>query len=111
MVESLVPHMSVAKTQAGVPWFLQLTEDTRRFALTWAAMSKSDQDGLISFYQYAYKQPIVVMPFVNSQESESRSTEVYQVYTTDTLDITINRDHDRHGGLVLIETPRHLSVS
>lgn len=111
MVESIVPHMAMASTQAGVPWFLQLTEDTRRFAVSWASMNRAQQDELVTLHGLLTKGPLSIVPFINSAEATSRATEVYQVYSVGPLGVTVNRDPDRHGGVVLIETPLNLVVS
>ena len=110
VVELIMPHVAVSTTQAGVPWFLTLVPDTRQFALSWASMTKAQQDELVALHGLLTKGTITVVPFTDEIES-ARSTEVYEVWTQEPLSITINRDVDRHGGLSLIETPKHLSVS
>lgn len=110
VVETVMPHVAVAATQAGVPWFLTLTSDTRTFAISWASMTKAQQDELTTLHGLLTKGTITVIPFPATIET-ARSAEVYEVWTKEALSITINRNTDRHGGIVLLETPKHLSVS
>lgn len=110
VVETVMPHVAVAATQVGVPWFLTLAPDTRTFAISWASMTKAQQDELTTLHGLLTKGTITVIPFPATIES-ARSAEVYEVWTKEPLSVTINRNTDRHGGIVLIETPKNLSVS
>lgn len=110
VVESIMPHVAVSTTQSGVPWFLTLVPDTRQFAISWASMNKSQQDELVILHGLLTKGTVTVVPFTDEIES-ARSTEVYEVWASEPLSITINRDPDRHGGLTLIETSKNLGLS